>query len=94
MISILGTGNMGGALTRALRDAGTPLMLWNRTTEKARAWAGPGVELAPTPGAALSASTCSLLNVIDYPVTLEILEANTEHLNGKVLIQLSTGKPS
>jgi 3-hydroxyisobutyrate dehydrogenase-like beta-hydroxyacid dehydrogenase len=94
MISILGTGNMGSALVRALRDHGTPLTLWNRTAEKARAWVGPGVELAASPGAALAASSCSILNLIDYSVCQQILESDAAELKGKTLVQLSTGKPS
>ena len=38
-VAILGTGRMGGAMARALARAGTPLVLANRSLDKAAALA-------------------------------------------------------
>ena len=48
-VGFLGLGVMGAPMARRLRDAGVPLLVWNRTTERAAAL-GPVVRsLSPPP---------------------------------------------
>lgn len=46
-ISVLGMGNMGAALVRALVNGGTSVTIWNRTRAKAEALERPGVVVGP-----------------------------------------------
>ena len=89
-ISVLGTGNMGSALVRTLRDRGVAVSIWNRTRAKAEALAGPGVVVAETANRALDANACSLWNLSNYEAAGPLLP---EDLSGKGLVQLTTGKP-
>ena len=93
-ISVLGTGNMGAALIRALVKGGTSVTIWNRTRAKAEALARPGVTVANASGEALAASPCSILCLSRYPDSQQLLEAASPQLAGKSLIQLTTGKPA
>jgi 3-hydroxyisobutyrate dehydrogenase-like beta-hydroxyacid dehydrogenase len=51
-VSLLGTGPMGAPIARNILAGGVPLVLWNRTPDKARAIAGGTVAASPA-GAAL-----------------------------------------
>ena len=92
-LSLLGTGNMGAALVRALAGNGTQLTVWNRTQSKAEALLQEGVALATSCADALAASPCTILNVTDYPRGRALLESAHATLSGKTIIQLTTGKP-
>jgi 3-hydroxyisobutyrate dehydrogenase len=48
-VAVLGTGIMGGAVTRRLLAAGFAVRVWNRTPERAAALAGEGAALADSP---------------------------------------------
>ena len=92
-ISVLGMGNMGAALVRALVKGGTSVTIWNRTRAKAEALARPGVTVAHASGEALAASPCSILCLSRYADGQQLLEAEQTQLAGKILIQLTTGNP-
>jgi 2-hydroxy-3-oxopropionate reductase len=53
-IAVLGIGLMGAPMVRRLVAAGFPVVAWNRTRAKAEALRPVGVEVAETPGAAVS----------------------------------------
>src|SRR5207302_6433304 len=49
-VGFIGLGIMGSRMAANLRRAGFELVVWNRTAEKARAWAAEhGAEVAETP---------------------------------------------
>ncbi len=73
-VSVIGCGRMGGAMVRALQDAGCEVTPWNRTREKAEALAGPSVDVAHSVAEALTASAVTLISVTDYEATRESLE--------------------
>ena len=94
-VTVIGLGNMGSALARALLDApqGHAVTVWNRSPEKAAPLVEKGAVLAPHIGAALTASPIILICVTNYAAANHILgEAGTE-LSGRVLIQFTTGSP-
>ncbi|WAS99353.1 NAD(P)-dependent oxidoreductase [Nannocystis punicea] len=93
--TILGAGEMGAALARALLRGGSSLTIWNRTAARAAALVNEGASLAPGAAAAVSASPIVIVCVSNYAATREILQtpAVAAGLAGRVLVQLSTGTP-
>ncbi len=92
-VSMIGLGNMGAALARALVERGFGLTVWNRSPEKAGPLAAKGAQLAPDASAAIAASPVTLICVTNYAVSDRILSDAAASLAGKVLVQLSTGTP-
>ncbi|PCC75280.1 3-hydroxyisobutyrate dehydrogenase [Nannocystis exedens] len=93
--TIIGSGEMGSALARALLRGGFSVTVWNRTTAKAEALVEEGATLAASAAAAVSASPIVIVCVSNYAATRELLQtpAVAEALAGRVLVQLSTGTP-
>lgn len=92
-VSVIGCGNMGSALIRTLRDAGNEVTIWNRTREKAEALQGPRVEVADSVREALEASPTTLVSLTSYEASRSLLEEAREALEGRTLVQLSSGLP-
>lgn len=90
-VSVIGLGAMGVALARVLMGNGYRVTVWNRTPAKAGPLVEAGAVLAPTPGAALSASRTTLVCVHTHADTLAILQAAPADLAGRTVIELSTG---
>ena len=55
-VSMIGLGNMGSALARAIAKAGHDLTVWNRSGEKCRPLADEGASVALSVGEAVSRS--------------------------------------
>jgi 3-hydroxyisobutyrate dehydrogenase-like beta-hydroxyacid dehydrogenase len=92
-VSMIGSGNMGSALVRALLAHGHTVTVWNRSPEKALPLVEKGAVLAPSPAAAAAASPMLLVCVTNYAASYRILDEAVEALAGKLLVQLSTGTP-
>jgi 3-hydroxyisobutyrate dehydrogenase-like beta-hydroxyacid dehydrogenase len=94
-VTVIGLGNMGSALARALLDApqGRAVTVWNRSPEKAASLLGRGAVLAPNVAAALAASPIILICVTNYAASHQILDNVTIDLSGKLLVQFTTGSP-
>ncbi len=93
-VTVLGLGQMGTAVARALTDAGHDITVWNRTSSKTDAF------LSSAKVAASAASACRASDVVisvlsSYAVTDELLQTPDamNALRGKALIQMSTGTP-
>lgn len=92
-VSVIGCGNMGSALIRTLRDAGNEVTIWNRTRKKAEALAGPRVRVADSVREALEASPTTLVSLTSYEASHSLLDEAREALEGRTLVQLSSGLP-
>lgn len=92
-VTVIGLGNMGSALARALLENGCVVTVWNRSPEKAASFVDMGARLAPNVTAALAASPLILICVTNYPAANRILNEAETHLTGKVLVQFTTGSP-
>jgi 3-hydroxyisobutyrate dehydrogenase-like beta-hydroxyacid dehydrogenase len=90
-VSVIGLGNMGSALARALLEKGCQVTIWNRSPDKAIALIGMGAVLAPSAAAAVSASPVIIVCVTNYAASNSILNEAMPNLPGKVLIQFTTG---
>lgn len=92
-VSVLGLGNMGSALARALLANGRQLTIWNRNPNKAAPLIGLGAVLAPNAAAAVMSSPVIIICVTNYAASHSILTEAVAYLPGKVLIQCTTGTP-
>ena len=76
-IAFCGLGMMGSAMAARLRDAGHDLRVWNRSREKAQAWAASGGTACDSPvEAARGASTAHLMLSDDAAVDQVLLGGN------------------
>ncbi|HET6822480.1 MAG TPA: NAD(P)-dependent oxidoreductase [Anaerolineales bacterium] len=94
-VTVIGLGNMGSALARALLDApqGRAVTVWNRSPEKAVPLVDKGAVLAPSPSAAITASPIIMVCVTNYAAANHILDEAAANLPGKLLVQFTTGSP-
>ncbi len=95
-ISVLGLGLMGGALARAIQQAGYDITVWNRTVGKMEPFIADGAEGASSVVSAVDASSVVIICVDDYAVTQDFMGADDVEsiLPGKTVVQLSTGTPT
>jgi 3-hydroxyisobutyrate dehydrogenase-like beta-hydroxyacid dehydrogenase len=92
-VTVIGLGNMGSALARALQENGCAVTVWNRSPEKAVPLVDKGAVLAPSAAAALETSPIILVCVTNYAAANSILGELAKDLPGKLLVQLTTGSP-
>src|SRR5215217_6685712 len=92
-VTVIGLGNMGSALARALLEKGCTVTIWNRSPEKAVSLVEKGAVLAPSVAEAVAASPLILVCVTNYAASNHILEEVAADLAGKLLVQLTTGSP-
>ena len=90
-VTVIGLGRMGQALAGAFLKAGHPTTVWNRTPSKADQPVAAGARSAPTVGDALTASPLTIICLTDYPAMYELLGADGIDLDGRTLINLSSG---
>jgi 3-hydroxyisobutyrate dehydrogenase-like beta-hydroxyacid dehydrogenase len=94
-VAVLGAGEMGSALARALLAARHTVRVWNRSPEKCEPLRRAGAAVAASPASAAEAADMVVVCVRDYEATHGLLkdQALSSALQGRVLIQLSTGTP-
>ena len=91
-ITLLGSGAMGTALTRAWLAAGHPVTVWNRTAARAQPLAAEGATVAATAAEAVAASRLVVACLLDDTSVGEALD--TADLTGRDLVNLTTGTPA
>jgi len=92
-VTVIGLGNMGSALARALVENSHTVTVWNRSPEKAAPLEEIGALLAPHVDAAVAASPLIILCVTNYAAARQILNGSEGGFSGKLLVQLSSGTP-
>jgi 3-hydroxyisobutyrate dehydrogenase-like beta-hydroxyacid dehydrogenase len=92
-VTVIGLGNMGSALARALLENGRTVTVWNRSSEKAAPVVDQGAVLAPSPAAAVMASPIIMMCLTNYAAANQILDEVVANLPGKLLVQFTTGLP-
>ena len=92
-VTVIGLGNMGSALARALVEQGRSVTVWNRSPEKAVTLMENGAVLAPTLADAFTTSPIILICVTNYAAANHILDEVASYLRGKLLVQFTTGSP-
>ena len=90
-ISVIGLGAMGSALAATLLANGYQVTVWNRSPAKAEPLQATGAVLAESAEAALAASPATIICIKSHVQTIELLEDPGTALDGKTVIELSTG---
>lgn len=95
-VSVVGLGDMGGALARAIADAGHELVVWNRSIDKSAPFAERGVAVAESVDDAIASSAVIVVCLRGYDVAQSLFSGAAERasLVGKTVIQLSNGVPT
>lgn len=86
-ISIIGTGNMGGAIAGVAAKGGADLQIVDRDTDKAAALAGQVGGSSATFGDELTGDIVVL--AVPYPAVEEVLSTYRDQLAGRVIVDLT-----
>lgn len=94
-VSVIGLGLMGTALAEAFLREHLTVTVWNRTSSRCTRLRAQGARVASTVATAVAASDVLVVCVSNYAVTDELLGVREvgAALNGKTVIQLSSGTP-
>jgi len=93
MISVLGLGPMGQALTNALLDAGYPTTVWNRTPARAAGVRARGAKWADSPAEAVAAADVTLVNVVDQAVLDAVVTSAGAAVSDRTIVGLASDSP-
>ncbi len=97
-VAFLGLGTMGAAMAANIARAGFPLTAWNWTAGRAPELADLGVEMAPSPAAAVADTPIVVVCVSDTPDVEEVLFGDEGVVQGAraetLIIDCSTIAPS
>jgi 3-hydroxyisobutyrate dehydrogenase-like beta-hydroxyacid dehydrogenase len=98
MVGVVGLGAMGGRIARRLIGAGHPVVVWNRTPERAAPLVDLGATLAATP-AGLAASAPVLITMLSDPAALRATVSGPSGIAaglapGGAVIEMSTVGPA
>lgn len=85
---------MGTALAGALLAAGHPTTVWNRSAGKADALVAKGATRAESPAEAITASQLVIVCLLDHRSVHQVFDAHASALQGRVLVNLTTGTPA
>jgi 3-hydroxyisobutyrate dehydrogenase-like beta-hydroxyacid dehydrogenase len=97
-IGIAGLGRMGRPIAANILDAGFPIVVWNRTRDKATDLLEIGAAWAENPAAIAGAADIVLTSLAD-PIAVESVYFGPDGLldrprSGTILVDLSTGSPA
>ena len=97
-VALVGVGRMGSAMARALSRAGVPLVIYNRTRDRAASLAAElGARVTDTPAEAASLADVSLSMLADDAAVQAVYAGQDGLLEGaragSVLVDLSTVTP-
>ncbi|MEH6360297.1 MAG: NAD(P)-binding domain-containing protein [Amylibacter sp.] len=90
-VSVIGLGAMGSALAQCLLKNNYQLTVWNRSPEKIEPLISAGAEKAPSAAKAVAASPVVIVCIKNHAETLRMLEPLGSALDGKTIVDLSTG---
>lgn len=93
VVAVLGLGNMGSALARALLEAGHEVVVWNRTAAKCEPVARRGARPAPTAARAIESAPIVICSLSDYRSLHEIVGHGVT-LQDRTLVNLIWGTPT
>src|ERR1700761_8015525 len=93
-IALLGLGLMGSGMAGRLLDAGYPLTIWNRSSDKAKAFADRGARIAKSPREAAMSANVIISMLSDVVVCRDVWLGRGEALQGSapgtILVESST----
>ncbi|MEU3829827.1 NAD(P)-dependent oxidoreductase [Streptomyces sp. SID161] len=96
-VGFIGLGVMGRPMALRLASAGTPLLVWNRTEERAEALGAAGAEVAAGPGEVFARARTVLLMLADEAAVDAVLGRGTPELAARVadrtIVHMGTTSP-
>lgn len=93
-VTVLGLGEMGAAIAKALIERGHRTTVWNRTASRAAPLAALGAEVAPTAADAVSASPLVIVCLLDSTAVDAVLGTIDAAASGKVVVDVTSGSPA
>ena len=90
-ISVLGLGAMGAAIGGALVADGHRVRAWNRTP---KTLSDVRIDVVDSPAAAVEGADIVVVCVRDHAASRAVLEQIAPHVDGRVVVNLSTGTPT
>ncbi len=90
-VTVIGLGDMGSALASTLLNNGYSVTVWNRSADKANPLIAAGAVLAGSAQEAIAASPATITCITSHDRTIELIENMDLSLQGKTIIELSTG---
>jgi 3-hydroxyisobutyrate dehydrogenase-like beta-hydroxyacid dehydrogenase len=92
-VTVIGLGPMGRSMAKVFLDAGVEVTVWNRTASKADDLVELGAERADTVAEALDANELIVVSLAHYQAMHDVLAQAPDHLEGKVVANLSSDSP-
>jgi len=96
-VAVLGLGKMGAPIARRLVDAGHPVCVWNRTSERAAGLADEGARVLSAPREAWETADVCVTMLLDDAALLEVTTGADGLFTGggerRVLVDMSTVSP-
>lgn len=89
MVALLGTGIMGTAMARTMRDAGLEVTVWNRSPDRASELAGDGITVAGSAAEAVRGQDVVITMLFDADSVLSVMTPLVDSFDG-VWLQMST----
>ncbi len=88
-VAVIGLGNMGTALARALLADGLRVTVWNRSEAKGRALEAEGARCADSPAGAVDEAEIVVVCVADHALVYELLDG--ADLQDRTVVMLTAG---
>ncbi len=91
-VCVIGMGNMGSTLAKALLVKGHNVTVWNRTVSKCESLGEAGATIAASAAVATASTETTVVCVSDHAASASVLQTDevAVALRGKILVQLST----
>lgn len=93
-VTVLGLGEMGSAIAKALIASGHRTTVWNRTASRAAPLAALGADVAPTAADAVAASPLVIVCLLDSTAVDAVLGTIEAAVSGKVVVNVTSGSPA
>ena len=93
-VTVIGLGEMGSAIAKALLDRGHSTTVWNRTASKAEPLAAAGAEVAHTAADAVAASPLVIVCLLDSGAVDAVVGTLDAAVEGKVIVNVTSGSPA
>lgn len=97
-VGFIGLGSMGEPMALNLAKAGTPLVVWNRSSSKCRVLADAGASIAETAADVFARCDVIFLMLADHSAIDTVLERNSEafrdRVTSRIIVNTSTVLPS
>ncbi|WP_204353246.1 NAD(P)-dependent oxidoreductase [Pedobacter yulinensis] len=92
-VTVIGLGPMGQSIAKSYLAKGYEVHLWNRTRSKADDLVQSGGIFHSHISAAINESELIIVSLTNYDIFYVVLHESTENLQGKVVVNLSSGTP-